>query len=1500
MAPPPKPRPTPPLSAPPSRPTGPRPGYLNQFYTPRAPRPSPPVTTWVPAQHVYVQSPLYGFPNPWQGPTNPATYQTPGAYQWVAQDGKRPKQAVKRKGQLNPGQQPSTLQPPTNVMPPPQHYAAQNLTPVFTPGLNQGVTQMLTPPVQAAPAGPLGQYFYPGVPTPAALGSTPGALVSNPGGLAANPVPLGVGSMCNYCTGLMGPGKLGARCSQCGGGFHTDCMRVQGNRMVCRQCSERLSQGEKKKKRKTGAEPKPEKGGAVGFATPAAPAQVGAVGGMGPAPFVANGVLGGGSQVVVHPSGGVPELPGTGEGKKHKKASEKGGAEKGVALKQGGTGRQLRLVWTPDQWAPDGAFVTPLKRAELDWARVQESASESDKKREKENADRLADKRFSREAVERFKKLREERYKKRYGEGGLGDVPEAPPQTGEVGELPRSPAAPAPAKRLKPPVRKTPELEKMAADSAVPICRICYENYNAQLWYIACDRCEKWYHGEAFALVLEDAAKLASWRCGKCLKKRTPDGCPYFDPVDALAEPVWIRPKERNERKERKEVKIAYLRDVEGTAQWHMKREREMRQGRPPSAQGGPVEGVFATPQTGEAKPGENQGHTEQGLVVPGGSEPVAEQVLMGAEGAVGGTIPGPAWLDSIMDLDLEGMSFTDMLSVEHPPANTAAPEMATVTKPAGAHVAEPPRGVAGLTLHGSKGADVAPIQGSTVEATSGSGKAGSVPSRLQPFGHVMAAKVERIAAQKRKAEAKAEKKRKAEAEGVEGGQKKGEKTGGLGLDGKGGSKKGGKKGGEKTEIRPGQQEGGEDVPLVLLLGSWGSVEKKKKKKRKKGDAEGAGPSAGSEGERKKKKRRKERNGEEVAPGGSGVAKNPEGVPPASAQDSGNSGAPILIKIAGRGAGQKRGAEGGGEEGKFAKKVSFVASASEKKAKSAGSGGVAKTPSNADPQPGDSEVSTEKKKKRKGVSNDAPAVPPGAKRRRTEGSRKGKSVFVLPAFLAGNEAKNVPLSGGVTAGRSGAREGSEKKPGEKLKGRRKAAARPIVTEAPTGDSVGGEGVPEKGDAVGGSDAQPDERGGTGKEGTQPTYKRLKIKKRPEGGTSEASAQKIEDVAEGSGKQVEGDRGIEGTGGVQALEGVEARTGDAGAAGAKKAGAGSSVLGGDRSSRGEQEGLLAGKSKAVAEERKLSQGAKTSGDNPAKELNEVSERQGKGKEEGVKAAAQPMVKKIRVRIGRGGGALRSGQSEKEEAQTPQREADSLPGEPKLETTDAPTAGGGEEKGERDSAEMGGSLPAEFGRNVGDVAPPPRKTRQQLKDEAAGTLTKPSEGEAKPPVRADAIDTNEGPKGVSKERVKGKGRPGKAEKGKGKQSETAPQGGGGAGKAERGAAPACSVCGLTTGDVATCKGCHVAVHLVCYEYDQRVLAKKGTKGWKCTACRAGIPAGQGGFFTEVLGSCGVSPLIAVFGYPAQVGFAEFEEPQYFGLLLVCASVTIHQRFRLTRIG
>ncbi|KAI3905562.1 hypothetical protein MKX01_036471 [Papaver californicum] len=61
-----------------------------------------------------------------------------------------------------------------------------------------------------------------------------------------------------------------------------------------------------------------------------------------------------------------------------------------------------------------------------------------------------------------------------------------------------------------------------------PICGLCLEaDYTPRLIYVKCDKCQEWFHGDAFGCKVESTTKIIGFRCHKC-RESSPPVCPHM------------------------------------------------------------------------------------------------------------------------------------------------------------------------------------------------------------------------------------------------------------------------------------------------------------------------------------------------------------------------------------------------------------------------------------------------------------------------------------------------------------------------------------------------------------------------------------------------------------------------------------------------------------------------------------------------------------------------------------------------------------------------------------------------------------------------------------------------------------------------------------------------------------------------------------------------------------------------------------------------------------
>ncbi|KAJ3683809.1 hypothetical protein LUZ60_014036 [Juncus effusus] len=82
-----------------------------------------------------------------------------------------------------------------------------------------------------------------------------------------------------------------------------------------------------------------------------------------------------------------------------------------------------------------------------------------------------------------------------------------------------------------------------SASNSKPVCSLCVKEYNSQSLYISCDKCEEWFHADAYQVKAENTNKLIGFKCHKCLKRDIPI-CPYSE--NSQAEQSKDVPQEQN------------------------------------------------------------------------------------------------------------------------------------------------------------------------------------------------------------------------------------------------------------------------------------------------------------------------------------------------------------------------------------------------------------------------------------------------------------------------------------------------------------------------------------------------------------------------------------------------------------------------------------------------------------------------------------------------------------------------------------------------------------------------------------------------------------------------------------------------------------------------------------------------------------------------------------------------------------------------------------------
>ncbi|XP_062190476.1 DDT domain-containing protein PTM-like [Phragmites australis] len=59
-----------------------------------------------------------------------------------------------------------------------------------------------------------------------------------------------------------------------------------------------------------------------------------------------------------------------------------------------------------------------------------------------------------------------------------------------------------------------------------PVCCLCEKCYSEEAIYIACEKCEDWFHGDIYSITLENVNTLIGFKCHKCRLRDVPV-CPY-------------------------------------------------------------------------------------------------------------------------------------------------------------------------------------------------------------------------------------------------------------------------------------------------------------------------------------------------------------------------------------------------------------------------------------------------------------------------------------------------------------------------------------------------------------------------------------------------------------------------------------------------------------------------------------------------------------------------------------------------------------------------------------------------------------------------------------------------------------------------------------------------------------------------------------------------------------------------------------------------------------
>ncbi|XP_020086891.1 DDT domain-containing protein PTM [Ananas comosus] len=64
------------------------------------------------------------------------------------------------------------------------------------------------------------------------------------------------------------------------------------------------------------------------------------------------------------------------------------------------------------------------------------------------------------------------------------------------------------------------------SSSLAPVCCLCSKGYCPEVIYVACEKCEDWFHADAYCVTLENLNNLIGFTCHKCRKRSVPV-CPY-------------------------------------------------------------------------------------------------------------------------------------------------------------------------------------------------------------------------------------------------------------------------------------------------------------------------------------------------------------------------------------------------------------------------------------------------------------------------------------------------------------------------------------------------------------------------------------------------------------------------------------------------------------------------------------------------------------------------------------------------------------------------------------------------------------------------------------------------------------------------------------------------------------------------------------------------------------------------------------------------------------
>ncbi|XP_072958753.1 DDT domain-containing protein PTM [Typha angustifolia] len=74
-----------------------------------------------------------------------------------------------------------------------------------------------------------------------------------------------------------------------------------------------------------------------------------------------------------------------------------------------------------------------------------------------------------------------------------------------------------------------------------PVCCLCRRDYNSDVIFICCEKCEDWFHGDVYGVTLENVSNLIGFKCDKCRMRSTPT-CPYLQnaEVDKLQSDIEL------------------------------------------------------------------------------------------------------------------------------------------------------------------------------------------------------------------------------------------------------------------------------------------------------------------------------------------------------------------------------------------------------------------------------------------------------------------------------------------------------------------------------------------------------------------------------------------------------------------------------------------------------------------------------------------------------------------------------------------------------------------------------------------------------------------------------------------------------------------------------------------------------------------------------------------------------------------------------------------------